>query len=35
MSPGIAAEAIWRIPGMRFGADGRRPAAPAITALPG
>jgi dolichol-phosphate mannosyltransferase len=35
MSPAIAAEAIWRIPGMRLAARRRRLApAPALTALP-
>ena len=35
MSPAIAAEAIWRIPSLRFADDGRSAAEPAITALPG
>jgi dolichol-phosphate mannosyltransferase len=34
MSPAIAAEAIWRIPGMRFGAE-RLPAAEPAIPLPG
>jgi dolichol-phosphate mannosyltransferase len=35
MSPAIAIEAIWRIPGMRADAGSRRAAEPAMTALPG